>query len=201
MGKELETWFYKKLAAKNVYTFDDLPRDSLKLVTSDLTNGRMIIIPDDLKGYGVNWKKFLVAKALRMSCGLPFFFEPVKIRSGKREYVFVDGGVLSSFPLWLFEHKNKERPVLGLKLSRPAEEMNPHGIKNGLALFEALFNTMASVHDKHYISRRHEKNIIFIPIKNTSSTQFQINDEIKLNLIEVGKKATEKFIETWKPKI
>lgn len=197
-GKELEKWLSKKLAAKGIYTFDDLPKDSLKLVTSDLTNGRMIVIPDDLKDYGINWKKFSVAKALRMSCGIPFFFEPIKIKNGKREFYFVDGGVLSNFPVWIFDNKKKERPILGLKLSQPYEEMKPHDIKNGLTLFESLFSTMSSAHDRRYVSKKHVKNIIFIPIEDYSATQFNIDEETKQKLMEIGKNQTEKFLETWK---
>ncbi|MFY3793090.1 patatin-like phospholipase family protein [Ureibacillus sp. MALMAid1270] len=199
-GKALEKWFYKKLAAKDIYTFDDLPRGSLKLVASDLTNGRMVVIPDDLPSYGFNWKTFSVAKALRMSCGIPFFFEPVKLRDNKKEEcIFVDGGVLSNFPLWIFDNGNKERPLLGLKLSSPREESEPHTIKNGLNLFEALFSTMKDAHDKRYISRKHEKDIIFIPVDDYSATNFNLDKNSKKELVNIGRSRTEKFLTSWLP--
>lgn len=198
-GKALEKWFYKKLAEKDVYTFDDLPRGALRLVTSDLTNGRLIVLPDDLNYYGINWKKFPVARALRMSCGIPFFFEPIKIKNGKGESIFVDGGVLSNFPLWIFDNGNKERPLIGLKLSHRREDMAPQKISNGLNMFEALFITMKNAHDERYISRKHEKNIIFIPIEDYTSTQFDLDEETKEILIEIGRERTGKFLETWRP--
>lgn len=199
-GKALEKWFYKKLAAKDIRTFDDLPRGSLKLVASDLTNGRMVVIPDDLPSYGFDWKSFSVAKALRMSCGIPFFFEPVKLRDQKKEEcIFVDGGVLSNFPLWIFDNDN-QRPLLGLKLSHPTEESNPHTIKNGLNLFEALFATMKDAHDERYISRKHEKNIIFIPVEEYSATNFDLDKNSKEALIKIGRERTEKFLPTWMPR-
>ncbi|MFL0505119.1 patatin-like phospholipase family protein [Ureibacillus sp. 179-F W5.1 NHS] len=196
-GKALEKWFYKKLVAKGIITFNDLPKGSLKLVTSDLTNGRMIVIPDDLASYGINWKTFPVSKALRMSCGIPFFFEPIKLKDNKGESIFVDGGVLSNFPLWIFDNGNKERPLIGLKLSNPSEKMEPHEIENGFHLFEALFTTMKNAHDERYISRKDEKNIIFIPVENYSATQFDIDQETKEALIDIGRKRTSKFLETW----
>jgi len=130
-GKALEKWFFHRLAAKGVYTFGDLPRDSLKLVASDLTNGRIIVLPDDLHKYEIDANNFSVACALRMSCGIPFFFEPVTLKTGKGESIIVDGGVLSNFPLWIFDDKEgrKVRPILGLKLSRRREEQCPHEIK------------------------------------------------------------------------
>ncbi|MGE7115135.1 patatin-like phospholipase family protein [Lysinibacillus sp. NPDC047702] len=198
-GKALEKWFFQKLAAKGVYTFKDLPRDSLKLVASDLTNGRMIVLPDDLLKYHIDANNFSVACALRMSCGIPFFFEPVTLKTGKGESIIVDGGVLSNFPLWIFDDKEgkKVRPILGLKLSRRREEQCPHEIKNGLNLFEALFSTMKDAHDERYISRRHERDIIFIPVEDYSATQFDLDEDTKETLLEIGRNRTIQFLRTW----
>ncbi len=199
-GKELEKWFYEKLADKDVYTFDDLPEGALKLIASDLTNGKMIVLPDDLEEYGVNPGSFLISRALRMSCGVPFFFQPVKMRVSGGESIVVDGCVLSNFPIWLFddENKRKGRPMLGLKLSSAKEHMEPHKIKNGLNLFEALFSTMKDAHDERYISRVHEKSIIFIPVEKYSATKFDLNEETKLQLMEIGRNRTLQFLESWK---
>lgn len=198
-GKELERWFLEKLADKGVYSFSDLPEGSLKLVASDLTNGRMIVLPDDLERYGIVQETFSVARAVRMSCGIPFFFEPVRLKTGSGETIVVDGGVLSNFPMWIFDNDvgKKDRPVLGLKLSRQQEEIEGRQIKNAINLFEALFSTMKNAHDEKYISRKHEKNIVFIPVDNYSSTQFDLDEEDKQNLMEIGRKRTELFLNLW----
>ncbi len=198
-GRALENWFLEKLAAKGVYTFSDLPAGKLKLVASDLTNGKMIVLPDDLEGYGISAETFPIARALRMSCGIPFFFEPVQLKVGKGETIVVDGGVLSNFPMWIFndEGGNTERPVLGLKLSRSQEETPGHKIDNALDLFEALFSTMKNAHDEKYISRKHEKNIIFIPVEDYSATQFDLDEETKEALMEAGRSRTVQFLKTW----
>lgn len=198
-GKALEKWFYEKLADKDVYTFDDLPEGTLKLIASDLTNGKMIVLPDDLEEYGVKPGSFLISRALRMSCGVPFFFQPVKMRVSGGESIVVDGGVLSNFPIWLFddENKRKDRPMLGLKLSSAKEHMEPYKIKNGLNLFEALFSTMKDAHDERYISRVHEKSIIFIPVEKYSATKFDLDEKTKLQLMEIGRNRTLQFLENW----
>lgn len=198
-GKALEKWFYNKLAIKGVYTFSDLPSGSLKLVASDLTNGKMLILPDDLNNYYINANTFSVACALRMSCGIPFFFEPVTLKTGRGESIVVDGGVLSNFPLWIFDDANgrKLRPTIGLKLSHRREEQSPQKISNGLNLFEALFATMKEAHDERYISRRHERDIIFIPVEDYSATQFDINEETKETLLEIGRNRTIEFLKMW----
>lgn len=198
-GKALEKWFYNKLAAKGVYTFSDLPMGSLKLVASDLTNGKMLVLPDDLYDYHINANTFSVASALRMSCGIPFFFEPVTLKTGRGDSIVVDGGVLSNFPLWIFDDADgrKMRPTIGLKLSHRREEQCPQKINNGLNLFEALFATMKGAHDERYISRRHEKDIIFIPVDDYSATQFDLNEETKETLMEMGRNRTVHFLKTW----
>lgn len=196
-GKALENWFLEKLAAKGIYSFSDLPQGSLKLVASDLTNGKMMVLPDDLERYGVSPDSFPVARALRMSCGIPFFFEPVKMRVGSGDTIVVDGGVLSNFPMWIFDNGNKERPIVGLKLSGNSEEMKPHKIKNGLQLFEALFSTMKNAHDERYISRKLEKNVIFIPVDEYSATQFDLDREMKANLLDKGRKRATQFLKMW----
>lgn len=198
-GKSLEKWFYQKLASKGIYSFGDLPEGKLKLIASDLTNGKIIVLPDDLKHYGINDRTFPISRALRMSCGLPFFFEPVYLKNGTSESVIVDGGVLSNFPLWVFDNGMKTRPVLGLKLSSANEEMAPYEIDNAIQLFEALFATMKNAHDNRYIARRHEKNIIFIPVEKYGATQFDINEETKQKLICIGKERTGQFLKTWSP--
>lgn len=198
-GNALENWFLEKLAAKGVYTFSDLPPGKLKLVASDLTNGKMIVLPDDLEEYGLSAEIFPIARALRMSCGIPFFFEPVRLKVGKGQTIVVDGGVLSNFPMWIFndEGGKTERPVLGLRLSRNQEEMPGHKIDNALDLFEALFSTMKNAHDERYISRKYEKNIIFIPVDDYSATQFDMDQETKESLMEAGRNSTIQFLKSW----
>ncbi|NYF24893.1 patatin-like phospholipase family protein [Sporosarcina sp. JAI121] len=198
-GIALESWFMEKLAAKGIYTFSDLPSGSLKLIASDLTNGRMLVLPDDLEQYGISAQAFPIARAIRMSCGIPFFFEPVKLKDGSGETIIVDGGVLSNFPLWIFDDESgkKQRPVLGLKLSHSQDEMPAHKIDNALELFEALFSTMKNAHDEKYISRKHEKDIIFIPVDGYSATQFDLDEETKMALMEKGRNSTKQFLKMW----
>ncbi|CAM3804244.1 patatin-like phospholipase family protein [Mesobacillus zeae] len=198
-GITLENWLYEKLSAKGLRTFGDIPPGTLRVVASDLTNGRLMVLPDDLPRYGVDPKSFSVAKAIRMSCSLPFFFEPVKIKDPIGNNIIVDGGVLSNFPMWLFDKENvkKVRPVLGIKLSHNLHEHPRHKISNAIQMFEALFETMKDAHDSRYISRRHEKNIIFVPVDGVSFTDFGMTDEKKESLKQLGRQCAEKFLRKW----
>ncbi|MBA2873437.1 patatin-like phospholipase family protein [Thermaerobacillus caldiproteolyticus] len=199
-GQALEQWMEDVLAAQGVKTFADLPSDCLYIVASDVTNGRLLILPDDLPLYGIDPGTFSVAKAVRMSVSIPYFFEPVKLQTGRGKHVVVDGGVLSNFPLFLFddeEKKMKKRPVLGIQLSAKLNERPKKKIRNAIELYEALFMTMKEAHDARYISRRHEKNIVFLPVRHLLSTEFVITKEERDRLIEYGRTKTEQFLRKW----
>ena len=198
-GVALENWLEEKLKARGIYTFADLPPDSLRVIASDLSNGRLLVLPDDLEKYGIPKETFPVARAIRMSASLPFFFEPVKLRSLEGVSFMVDGGVLSNFPLWLFDRENMQnvRPVLGVKLSHDLIEKPKKQINNAIDLYEALFITMKDAHDSRYISRKLEKNIIFIPTEGVLTTEFELTTERKKELIQFGKSRAEAFLQQW----
>ncbi|WHX65360.1 patatin-like phospholipase family protein [Peribacillus frigoritolerans] len=197
-GNALEAWVAGKLAERNVVTFKDVRPKSLRIITSDISNGKLVVLPDDLPNYGIDPGAFPVAKAVRMSCSIPYFFEPVKLNVGKSKFLFVDGGVLSNFPMWLFnsDHVRKERPVIGLRLSVD-EIWKPHEVDNAVELFSALFKTMKDAHDARYISKKHVHNIVFIPMKGISAMDFNLNDEKKGELIDKGRQCTKEFLKKW----
>ncbi|MEH7417678.1 patatin-like phospholipase family protein [Neobacillus drentensis] len=198
-GNELEKWLKEKLEAKGLRTFSDLPSGALRVIASDLSNGQMIVLPDDLEKFGINPASFPIAKAIRMSCSIPYFYEPVKLRSMDGINVIVDGGVLSNFPMWLFDTDTvkKVRPVLGIKTSPSEYEHEKHQIKNGIQLFGALFETMKDAHDQRYISKKHVDNIIFIKAEGVSLTEFSITDEKKQKLFEIGRNHAKNFLDRW----
>jgi NTE family protein len=196
-GNEFEKWMKVKLEAKGLRTFSDLPPKSLRVIASDLSTGQMIVLPDDLQKYGLNPATFSIAKAIRMSCSIPYFFEPVKLKSLDGQSIIVDGGVLSNFPMWLFDQENVQRirPVLGIKLSHSQYEHEKHAITNAVQLFGALFETMKDAHDARYISKKHVQNIIFIPAEGL--IDFGITEERKKHLFDLGKERAQEFLKTW----
>jgi NTE family protein len=198
-GNELENWLKQKLEAKGIRTFSDLPPQALRVIASDISNGQMMVLPDDLERYGIPPLSFSIAKAIRMSCSIPYFFEPVKLRSLDGMNILVDGGVLSNFPIWLFDKEDgqKVRPVLGIKLSPSVYEHEKHHIGNAVQLFSALFETMKDAHDARYISKRHVKNIIFIPTDGVFSVEFQLTNEKKQALYDLGRQQAKQFFSSW----
>src|SRR5699024_722290 len=98
-GDKLEEWLEEKLALKGIETFAHIKENDLKIVVSDISLGKLIVIPDDLnRVYGVVPEQFKVATAVRMSASFPYFFMPKKLYYSKTYSYIVDGGLLSNFP-------------------------------------------------------------------------------------------------------
>ncbi|WP_181350083.1 patatin-like phospholipase family protein [Thalassobacillus sp. CUG 92003] len=200
-GEQLEAWLSDILMLKGVRTFNDLPEGSLKVVCSDLTLGRILVIPDDLREfYNIDPKTFSVAKAVRMSAGLPYYFMPVKL-TGKagRKSLIVDGGLLSNFPVWVLEERNgnRKRPILGMKLSDPPYYVPKRKIRNSIEMFHALFTTMKKAHDARYISKSKSNDILFIPVKGVDTTDFQLTTDQVERLIVTGREYGSEFLKQW----
>ncbi len=201
-GKDLEMWIGELLKNKGIESFGDLPEGSLKIIVSDITKGRLIVIPDDLEQYGFVPEQFSIAKAVRMSASLPFFFKPQPLYTidGKKHYI-VDGGILSNFPLWVFqplEQQKQERPVLGFQLSANFESISEHKISNAVDMYQALFETMKQAHDARYIEGQKAQNIVFIPVNQNVTTDFKLERQGQKKLIMLGKDRTTQFLNTWR---
>lgn len=199
-GNAFEKWLREILREKGVESFSDLPPDSLKIIASDLSRGELVVIPDDLVHYGIDPNRFSVARAVRMSCSLPFFFEPISLYNRKGEKcIIVDGGVLSNFPVWIFDHhKNLPvRPFLGFQLSSRKDYFMPAKIKNAVDLFHGLFDTMKDAHDAKYISKYAASNIIFLPVDQYSTANFKLTKEEQKQLIDIGRERAETFFKGW----
>src|SRR5699024_3025183 len=164
-GDKLEEWLEEKLAVKGIVTFEHIKENNLKIIISDISLGKLIVIPDDLnKVYGIKPEHFKVATAVRMSASFPYFFMPKKLHYGKTYSYIVDGGLLSNFPLWVFNEPKLKRPILGLNLSDNVENIQPKKIKDAVDMFRALFLAMMRAHDARYISKTKQHHIVFIPV-------------------------------------
>jgi NTE family protein len=208
-GRKIEEWIEDKLQMKGIKTFGDLPEGKLKIIASDLTNGRILIIPDDLHRYNIEWKTFSVAKAVRMSSSIPYFFQPYIIKCGesfedeskksnkrKKNYI-VDGVLLSNFPVWIFDSSSIPRwPTFGYRL-RGSNTGKPSSIKGPITMLLAIFTTMMEAHDRQYVEQNHAARTIFLPVEDVKATDFGITDQQKKKLIELGREAAKRFFDSW----
>lgn len=196
----IEEWMRLKLEAKGVKTFGDLGK-ILYIIASDISNGEMLVLPEDIKRYGIDPSTFDVAKAVRMSCCVPYYFMPVKIITKKNKKTqtnyIVDGGLLSNFPVWIFDEEHYPRwPTFGFRLVSK-DEIEPHKIESPISMSTAIINTMLDAHDKKYIEEQDYVRTILVPNLGVKTTDFTITEERKEDLFYSGVNAGKKFFKDW----
>jgi NTE family protein len=180
----------------------------LVVITSDISRGRLVRLPWDYHLYGRNPGDELVADAVRASMSLPFFYEPVRFQ-GRDEYgqptlsYMVDGGMLSNFPVEVFDRTDGKRPrwpTFGLKLSaRPdAPRAEKFDIHDTFGLARAMVGTMMNFHDQMHIDDPSVvARTIFIDTLGVRATDFDLDEATQRALFENGRQAATKFLGTW----
>src|SRR6476469_8464591 len=161
----------------------------LHVIGSDITTGRMIILPDDLPEYtDENGKpfdndSFPLVDAVRMSMSYPFLFTPVVLhREGNPVYV-VDGGLLSNFPIWLFDSPNPKRPTWGFRLhgGTSVQEGLPYRkIPRPLwavPLLKAMFSASMEAWDREQMEQVVSARTVSIPTHTISTTDFGLSTQ------------------------
>jgi len=172
---------------------------------ADITTGRMIILPDDLPDYtdadGRPFDKdsFPLVEAVRMSMSYPFLFTPVVLhREGKPVYV-VDGGLLSNFPIWLFDSPNPKRPTWGFRLhpGSDVEEGLPYRkIPRPLwavPLLKAMFSAATEAWDRQQMAQVVSARTVSIPTHAISTTDFGLTKSEADSLYAWGVNAAHDF--------
>lgn len=170
---------------------------------------RLGIAPDDLD----------VSLALRMSTSIPIYFEsvhvpvrvavPVAVPSDGVEHLIVDGGILSNYPVWLFDAEGvPEWPTFGLLLTNeyirtPAGELLPapaepvSGPGAIVDYLKALAATVQAARDARYVEQAGSARTITIPALGISSTDLDITPERAEALYRSGRTAAEDFLASW----
>src|SRR5690625_2453277 len=161
-GDQFEKWLHRVLLLKGIKTFADIQPGYLKIVVSDVTLGKLIILPDDLYDtYGLEEHELNISTAVRMSASYPYFFIPKKLKNRQLETRYiVDGGLLSNFPLWVFNNRQSlhTRPVIGFTLSDSFEHLCPNKINNALEMLHAFFLYMIQAQYERYIYNNRKCN-------------------------------------------
>ncbi len=193
----LEQWLEHLLEKRGIRTFEDVEGGRLRVVITDLTAGDMVVFPDDLNRYGLGLQDMPVARAVAMSCAIPYFFQPVRLRVRARQHLMIDGGVLSNYPVWLFDSKEKPRwPTFGFRLV--GEHSRQRQRTGNFWLYtQSLLKTMISAVDHLAIREADAVRTIFIPTGSTSATDFSLTAEEKQALYEAGIQAAETFFGRW----
>ena len=204
------------------------PDRQLKVVVSDVTRGEMMVLPDDLEPMRATvarpaegstnpipataatyrptltpkQRNFGVAEAVRLSMSIPFFFEPGQLEGN----TIVDGGILSNFPLWIFDDDTPGIPpgwpTFGFRLIDRADAA-PRKIEGATDLLSSMLKTMMVAGDRRYLSQRHQGRVIDIDLTglNITATQFSLSNGQKDQLYARGYLSAKEFFSnrwSWK---
>lgn len=199
-SKIIEKWIFEQLKEKGKTKFKDVYKDGkvLKIIASDVTRRSILIIPDDLKLYGIDPMEFDIAKAVRMSCSIPFFFKPVKLKHNNKINYIVDGGLISNFPIWIFDSDNAPKwPTFGFKLVNDCKK-NVIERKNNLLSFSIdVVNTAFDRDEEVYVADKNLVRTISIPTKGVKTTDFDLSKKKTMELYNSGYDSAKAFLDNW----
>ncbi|MBI2884310.1 MAG: patatin-like phospholipase family protein [Candidatus Methylomirabilis oxyfera] len=122
--------------------FRDIAGKHLKVIATNLTTRSLTVFSSELTPDLTLWE------AVRASISVPFFFTPFKIGSG----LFIDGGLLSNCPVWVFDderHAFPSAPTVGFRLREPTPQpREPVSFVDFVSSFcETLWNTARDEND------------------------------------------------------
>ncbi len=163
--------------------------------------------------------------AVRISCSIPLFYEPVILDSsgteikkpakGQYYQVYADGGILANYPINIFDScKKKCNPLfcdsvshnyqtLGLKLDRKEQveqlakstDIPPYHIQTLNEYVGATINLMMETMNRKPNLENEKGRTIYIAYGNIVANPKKMSLEEKEELFESGKAATQKFLE------
>ncbi|MCB2294162.1 patatin-like phospholipase family protein [Clostridium algoriphilum] len=220
-GDYIKNWIdevlsYKlKLTNKNKVTFGDLiiPGENgillnnkkykrkykLHIIATDISNGKMIILPEDIAEYGINPDELQVSLAIRMSISIPYFFQPVTLNNinTNKKSLIVDGGVLSNYPVWLFDVNGAPQwPTIGFKLGGN-KEIREHKITNILNFTSSIIETMLEAQDDIHIREMDFLRTVKIDTLDIKTTDFNIESKKIVDLYNSGESCAKDFLKNW----
>ncbi|MFZ2538773.1 MAG: patatin-like phospholipase family protein [Oscillospiraceae bacterium] len=218
-----EKWLNNLLLKKGKLTFGDIKIDNpvcekliykLQVTASDLTDKKLLVLPGDLRDFGIDPDKYSIAKAVRMSMSIPIFYEPFRLKDkAGLEHFIVDGGLLSNYPIWILDDAtiNPKYPTFGFKFIEDSAdkpiitESTPK--MDIVDYIKSIVSTALDSYDNQHISilKGDFQRTIPIPTtikryskyKNISSTDFSIDKLESTALFNNGVRAAEKFLNSW----
>ncbi len=196
-------------------TLDGL-QSRLAIITADLTTETKVEFPRMASLYWANPHQENPALFVRASMSIPYFFRPICIRDipdgpeakknweetvsfngpPPKECYFVDGGILSNFPIDVFHKWNSipRLPTFGIRLGDNRDVANR--ITNPTSLFGAMFNSSRHLHDYDFLLKNPDFSqlIAKIDIGHHDWLNFGISDEAKVDLFRRGAIAAANFL-------
>jgi NTE family protein len=215
LPKDLKLRTGKRLSLKEADPY-------LALVAADVSTETKVDFPRMAELYWGDPGKINPALFVRASMSIPFFFRPLRVeniphtpRSRKAwetlagyspeppgSCVFVDGGIMSNFPIALFHEPGSVpiAPTFGVKLGSGSRQ--EHAIATSGNLAGAVFNAARHTLDYDFLTNHPDYNKLVAHVDTGSHNwlDFRLTDDAKLDLFKRGMEAAAGFLGTfdWK---
>ncbi len=195
--------------------------ERLALIAADVTTQTKVVFPEMADLYWKTPELVNPADFVRASMSIPFFFQPYRIKNlpfsdgsfarwrevgycgnVPDEVIFVDGGIMSNFPIDLFHEHGKvpKAPTFGVKLG--VDRHSPKVVHKITDLVVAIFDAARQVHDFDFILRNPDyKHLVqCLPTDELNWLDFNMSNADKIKLFEIGVKGAADFLRTfnWK---
>jgi len=220
-GAYFHTWIDEQLQGK---TFASVRAPSppggsassyrLRLIATDVTRHEMLVLPEDLRNYRqpggeqpIDPDALRISDAVRMSMSIPYFFQPVELvhdQTGLPSTI-VDGGVLSNFPVWLFDVADRPptRPTFGFRL------IGGRGVGGGLQkliddlgwparLGTDIVHTATGAWDTRFMTHSTVVRTCPVDAGDVGTTDFNLSEAQREALIDGGRDAANRFLDQFK---
>lgn len=191
---------------------------NLAIIAAEINTETKIEFPRMRELFYKNTDRINPADYVRASISIPLFYQPYTIenlpngeesitnwkrtayhRGGPpKKAVFVDGGVMSNFPIDVFHRVGlPTRPTFGVKLG--LERVSNNNVTGISKLIACCFDAARNLRDFEFISKNPDyKNLVtFIDIGEHNWLNFEISDEDKIDLFKRGAQAAKSFLESF----
>lgn len=192
---------------------------SLVMIASDITTETRVKFPEMAKLYWNRPDRVNPAEYVRASMSIPGFFFPQRVKwdgdnTGQRkkdwenearfegepprEALFVDGGVVSNFPIDVFHINGVPLlPTFGVKLGTDRDQIKKVDRLGEFGL--ALFNTARHIHDYEFILKHPDYSQLVkeIEVGSHNWLNFSMPDKDKIDLFLRGTRAAAEFLKTF----
>ena len=192
----------------------------LAIITSDITTHTKTEFPRMAELYWNNVDSISPAEIVRASMSIPFFFEPFEIENIPNagaendpkwdEYAryygpvpskvkFVDGGMLSNFPINVFHRGDggvPRMPTFGARLS--AYRRNFSNAESILGMSGAMISTMRQIHDYDFLLKNPDYSKLICRIdadQQFNWLDFNMTPTDQVDLFNLGAQKAIEFLE------
>lgn len=209
-GDYLAEWLRPLLAKAGVTTFADLARHdpqgslgpderySLVVHVSDLSRRALVRLPWDYREYGKVPEQQEVVDAVRASMSIPFYFRPVEMPTESGTATWVDGGLLSNFPITVFDRTDgvaARWPTWGVKLSSRPTTTPDEPVRTTLGLAVRALQTLTSDWNRYRLDEEGvSRRTVFVDTSGISATDFDLTQDDQTELFEHGRSAAALFL-------